>query len=361
MLSIIHTESSLGWGGQEIRVLRESQAFQRLGYNVKLIAPAEAEISKRAKEFDVSVITLPIFNRDLVAFRCLRRTIKQLQPAIINTHSSTDSWLTAAVCLSLRRPPKVVRTRHICAQPSRSRITRWLYGHAAQKVVTTGGAIRQQIISLGINPDHVVSIPTGINPESYPPGSKSDAKERLGLGGLTVIGVVATIRSWKGHRVLIEALKHLPASQYKLIFVGDGPIRLELEMEIKEKGLQDLVLFAGEQKEVISWLHAMDVFVLPSYANEGISQALIQAMMAEIPVVTTSAGAIEEVALDCQTALVVEPNKSEPLRAAITLLLEDRALAEKLAMNARAFVLAKHTEAIMVRQMIDVFENLVCT
>jgi glycosyltransferase involved in cell wall biosynthesis len=143
--------------------------------------------------------------------------------------------------------------------------------------------------------------------------------------------------------------------------VGDGPIRLKLEKEIKEKGLQDLVFFAGEQKEVISWLHAMDVFVLPSYANEGISQALIQAMMAAIPVVTTSAGAIEEVAFDCHTALVVEPNKSEPLRAAITSVLEDRALAENLATNARAFVLDNHTEAIMVRQMINVFENLVCT
>ena len=105
--------------------------------------------------------------------------------------------------------------------------------------------------------------------------------------------------------MLIEALKHLPASHYRLLFVGDGPIRRTLQEELLAAGLADLVLFAGHQNDVLPWLQAMDVFVLPSYANEGISKALVQAMMADIPVVTTTAGAITEVAKDGDTALVV--------------------------------------------------------
>jgi glycosyltransferase involved in cell wall biosynthesis len=236
--------------------------------------------------------------------------------------------------------------------------TRWLYHKAAQKVVTTGEAIRAQILKLGIPAHHVVSIPTGINPDSYPPGSKNEAKSRLELSGLTVIGVVATIRSWKGHRVLIEALKHLPASDYRLLFVGDGPIRIALQEELRAAGLADLVLFAGHQNDVLPWLHAMDIFVLPSYANEGISQALVQAMMAGIPVVTTTAGAITEVAKDGETALVVEPNDPQALRNAVATVLHDPQLARKLVTSARQFVLEHHSEAVMVERMDAVFQEL---
>jgi glycosyltransferase involved in cell wall biosynthesis len=356
--SIVHTESSVGWGGQEIRVLRESKAFLDRGHQVTVLAPAQAEIAKRAVDFGVPVCQVPILHRNFRAFWSLRKALKRLNPDLVNTHSSTDSWLVAAVCLSMRRPPKVVRTRHICSQPSRSVTTRWLYHKAAQKVVTTGEAIRAQILKIGIPADHVVSIPTGINPDSYLPGSKNEAKSLLGLSGLTVIGVVATIRSWKGHRVLIEALKHLPASEYRLLFVGDGPIRLALEEELQAAGLGDLVLFSGHQNDVLPWLQAMDIFVLPSYANEGISQALVQAMMAGIPVVTTTAGAITEVAKDGVTALVVEPNDPQALRTAVTTVLDDPQLARKLALSARQFVLENHSEVVMVQSMDAVFQDL---
>ena len=359
--SIVHTESSVGWGGQEIRVLRESKAFLERGHQVTVLAPANAEISHRAADFGVPIFEVPIFHRNLQALRSLRKAIKSLRPDIVNTHSSTDSWLVAVVCLSLRRAPKVVRTRHICAQPSRSLITRWLYRRAAQKVVTTGEAIRSQILQLGLPADHVVSIPTGIDPEIYAPGPRSEAKMRLGLSGLTVIGVVATIRSWKGHRILIEALKHLPSSHYRLVFVGDGPIRMAIEEESRLAGLADLILFAGHQNNVLPWLRAMDVFVLPSYANEGISQALVQAMMAGIPVVTTTAGAITEVARDHQTALVVEPSNPQALRVAITSLLDNPALGSHLAAGARELVLRRHSEAVMVEKMDGVFRSLLPT
>jgi glycosyltransferase involved in cell wall biosynthesis len=158
--------------------------------------------------------------------------------------------------------------------------------------------------------------------------------------------------------VLIEALKHLPTSNYRLLFVGDGPIRTALQEELVAAGLADLVLFVGHQNDVLPWLHAMDIFVLPSYANEGISQALVQAMMAGIPVVTTTAGAITEVAKDGETALVVEPNDPQALHKAIIKVLDNPQLARKLATSARQFVLEHHSEAVMVQRMDAVFQNL---
>ena len=267
----------------------------------------------------------------------------------------------AVVCLSLRRAPKVVGIRHICAQPSRSLKTRWLYRRAAQKIVTIGEAIRSQILHLGLLADHVGATPTGIDPEIYASGLRSEAKMLLGLSGLTVIGVVATIRSLKGHSILIEALKHLPSRHYRLVFVGDLPIRMAIEEEFRLDSLADLILFAGHQNNVLMWLLGMDVFVLPSHANEGISRALVQSMMAGIPVFATTVGAITEVARDHQSALVVGPSNPHALRPAITSLLDNPALGSHLATGARELVLRSHNEAVMVEKMDGVFRGLLLT
>ncbi|MCP9809870.1 glycosyltransferase family 4 protein [Cyanobium sp. HWJ4-Hawea] len=356
--SIVHTESSIGWGGQEMRVLSEARGFIERGHRVTVLAPPNAQLVGRAVDYGVPIKTVPIFGRNLRAFLCLRAALVALHPDVINTHSSTDSWLVALVLLTLWRRPKVVRTRHICAQPSRSLTTRWLYQNAAQRVVTTGEAIRRQIVSIGVPADQVFSIPTGINPDKFVPGSADGAKSLLGLEGLTVIGLVATIRSWKGHRVLIDAVRDFSADNVRVVFVGDGPIRQTLEKEICDAGLASLFIFAGHQQNVLPWLQAMDIFVLPSYANEGISQALVQAMMASIPVVTTTAGAIPEVARNRETAFVVQPNDPIQLRAAIVELMANPSLASELAMRAREFVLTHHSEAGMLSEMDQLFTTV---
>lgn len=353
--SIVHAESPVGWGGQEILVLRESKAFLERGHQVTVLAPPNSEISHRAADFGVPIVQVLIIYRNLQALSASKKATKSLRVDIVNIHGSTDSWLMTVVSLYIRRAPKVVRVRHICAQPSRSLITRWVYRRAAQKVVTIGEAILSPILHLGLPADHVGSTPTGIDPEIYAPGLRYEAKILFGLTGLTVIGVVATIRSWKGHGILIEALKHLPSKHYRFVFVGDVPIRMAIEEESRLAGLADLILFAGYQNNVLLWLLAMDVFVLPSYANEGISQVLVQAMMAEIPVFATTAGAVTEVARVHQSALVIEPSNPHALRAAITSLSDNPALGSHLATGARELVLRSHNEAVMVEKMDSVF------
>ena len=78
-----------------------------------------------------------------------------------------------------------------------------------------------------------------------------------------------------------------------------------LDAQVDALALRGRVVFAGQQDDVAPWLRALDVFALPSYANEGVPQALLQAMFAGVPCVTTDAGAIPEIARDGETALVV--------------------------------------------------------
>src|SRR5690606_24623325 len=110
-------------------------------------------------------------------------------------------------------------------------------------------------------------------------------------------------RSWKGHRFLISAMNDPRLAGAHLAIVGNGPQDQNLQQQIDELGLRDRVRLAGRHDDVVPWLHAFDVFALPSTGNEGVPQALMQAMACELPVVTTDAGAIPELARHEETAL----------------------------------------------------------
>lgn len=96
-LRILHTESSTGWGGQEIRILTEAQGFMARGHQVGLITPPEATIYSEAQRRGIPVIGLPIARKHLRPLLAMRQWLAHHAQGfdVINTHSSTDSWLVA--------------------------------------------------------------------------------------------------------------------------------------------------------------------------------------------------------------------------------------------------------------------------
>ena len=137
--------------------------------------------------------------------------------------------------------------------------------------------------------------------------------------------------------------------------VGDGPQREALEALARELGIADRVRFAGNQSDVAPWLQSLDLFCLPSYANEGVPQALMQAMACGLPVISTPVGSIAEIVQDGDTGRLVQPEDAAALRAAIESLLADGPLRSRLATNARSAALQRFGEDRMVERMIDVF------
>jgi glycosyltransferase involved in cell wall biosynthesis len=106
---------------------------------------------------------------------------------------------------------------------------------------------------------------------------------------------------------------------------------------------------------VVPWLQAFDVFALPSYANEGVPQALIQAMLVGLPAVTTHAGSIAELARDGETALVVPPQQVAPLREALQRLLQSAELRKKLGEAARRHCEANFSYQAMLERMEQIY------
>lgn len=375
-MRILHTESSCGWGGQEIRILTESQGLRARGHQVVLACSPKSQIAKEAARFDVPVIELPIEKKKIKGLRALRTLLRSQMFDVVNTHSSTDSWLVALACVGLKDAPAIVRTRHISAPLVRNWATRWVYRRPS-RVVTTGEKLRHDVVAAAGVPQHrVVSIPTGMDAQRFVPADqalKSQMRARLGLpADALVVGIVATLRSWKGHRYLLDAAANLVKQQaaaldarqdahtlpnLQILIVGHGPQWDNLQAQVATLGLHEHVRFVGNQDDVVPYLQTMDIFCLPSYSNEGVPQSLIQAMMVGLPCVTTQAGAISELALHEQTALVVPMEQAGALAQAIVRYTQEPALAASLGAAGRARVLERCSLKAMLDAMETVFKQ----
>lgn len=364
-LRILHTEASCGWGGQEIRILGEARGMIRRGHQVHLVCPAEARIATEAARWGVPVTALPIGRKNLKGWRALRGFLKGHAFDVVNSHSSTDSWLAALALAGLKNAPRLVRTRHLSAAVPNNVFSRWLYRSATAAIATTGEPICRHLIEdIGVDAERVQSIPTGIDAASYGPAlpeERIEIRRRLNIPEAAfVVGIVATLRSWKGHKYLVSAFARFVADHPEavLVIVGDGPQRAQLEQQVAELGLTQWVLMPGNRHDVADWLKAFDVFCLPSYANEGVPQALLQAMFSGLPCVTTQAGAIGEIALAEQTALVVPMQEDAALAAALARLAENPALRQRLGDAANAWCRANFTEAHMLDRMEALFRHV---
>ncbi|QTR48838.1 glycosyltransferase family 4 protein [Candidatus Thiothrix anitrata] len=103
---------------------------------------------------------------------------------------------------------------------------------------------------------------------------------------------------------------------------------------VNQYNLADRVIFAGQQDDVVPWLQAMDIFVLPSYGNEGVPQTLIQAMLCELIVVSTPVGSIAELVRHGVTGFLTPPKDSDELSCLLNRLLLNTIEKNKLQLKA---------------------------
>lgn len=363
-LRILHTESSTGWGGQEIRILSEMRGMLDRGHELMLLTPESAEIYPAAQRLRIPVVAVPMLKKRLPPLLALRRWLEQHGRgfSVINSHSSTDSWLAAAACASLRRQPPIVRTRHVSTAINNHATTRWLYRQATAHIVTTGEALRQQLHRDNSIPlSHTTSVRTGIDLKRYRPLPQAACRTALGVAARPALGILATLRDWKGHDDLLDAWATLRAdfADWQLLIIGDGPRREHLEQRVAQMNLADSVRLVGNQDNVPEWLNCLDLFALPSFGDEGVPQGIMQAMACGKAVVSTPVGAIGEALQRDETGLMVEPRNPKALAAALARLMGDSALRERFGNAGLIYAQSHFGLDIMLDRMEAVFRQVI--
>lgn len=145
---------------------------------------------------------------------------------------------------------------------------------------------------------------------TYQPQIREEVRRELGLDAeALVVGHVGQFRPQKNHRFLLDVFAKLPPSA-RLLLVGDGMLRSELERQAKALGVFDRVIFAGVRADVNRLLQAMDVFVFPSLF-EGLSVATVEAQTAGLPCLIS-----DKVSLECKkTDLIDQLSLDEGIEA----------------------------------------------
>jgi glycosyltransferase involved in cell wall biosynthesis len=362
-LAILHTEASLGWGGQERRILVEALAMRRRGHRLAFVCDPRGELYQRARLQNFPV-TPQVFGgiHNLGAWVRLRRLLGAGAVDILNTHSSLDSWVGTLAWRSLRTRPLLMRTRHLSTRVRVNRRTRWLYRTPAA-IITTGEVTKDLLMErLGVPGRRIFSIPTGVELAEFAPQEKSrELLAQLQIpADAFIFGSVAVLRSWKGHLDLLEAFHELfrAGARAFLLLVGEGPYRVVIEEKVAQLGLQHRVRLAGFRDQVAPWFALMDVKVLASYANEGVPQSLLQALAMARPVVGTSVGGIPEVIVDGETGLLVPPRDTRALAQAMGRLMADPDYRGQLGRRGRELVVEKFSMEQMAAEIEAVYEVL---
>ncbi len=360
-MKILHTEASPGWGGQELRILTEAEGMRARGHQVILAVQRGGGLVQPAREAGFLVYEFSFKRRRAFSLLYhLMRVIRKHGIEVINTHSSLDAWVGGLA--GKISGSRVVRTRHLSTPIRKGLNSRLLYNWLADSVVTTCESIVEVIQKQARLPDsRCCSVPTGVNPEVVV--SKPDEvvafREKLGIKpDDCLVGTLCVLRGWKGVSDMLHAAKLLEdAPNLKWVVVGSGASENHFKREWKELGLEDRVIFTGHLAPPYTALAAMDIFMLLSWANEGVSQASLQAAWLEKALITTKVGGLHEVCLDGKTGLNVPKRDPAAVAEAVRHLSQDPALRQKFGQEAKALVSEQFTLAHMLDKMEKVYAS----
>ena len=363
-LTILHTESSIGWAGQEMRIIIEAREMKNIGYNIIIaVQPCSGIIPAIDREgFGKEIMAMNKKNT-ITSVIYLIRIIAKYKVDIVNTHSSWDSWIASIAARISRHNPIIIRTRHLSTPVSKGLLSRIVYQYLPHLIITTGNSIRESLININRFPhDKIVSIPTGVDLDVFCPRPvNNELRSKLGISKEgKAIGTIAALRSWKGHDYLLEAAKILieKRKDTKFVIAGDGPRYNHLVEKAKSMGITNHVLFLGYRDDIPDILSMLDVVVLPSYANEGVPQSILQAMAMGKPVVASSAGSIPEVVHDKETGILVEPKNANALAEGIVFMLDNHDFARTVAANARKLIETQYSLRHMVSRIEEIYNDL---
>lgn len=358
-LRILHSESSLGWGGQENRILNEMLALRELGHELSVLTQPGAKLALRAGEAKFPVFETRMRNIfDIRALLDIRRVIGETRADVVNTHSGRDTQLVGMAARSIfGTRPRIVRTRHL-ALPITSRFT---YSVLPDHVVTVSAFVADYLVSAGIPRARITTVLTGVELSRY----RSDLpdtplREELGLPAETLlVGTVAILRRKKGHAELLEAipavLEKFPEAHF--VLAGNGPQQQNLEKRIAELGLAQRVHLLGLRRDVINVLRALDLFVLPTH-QEALGTVFVEAGAMGLATVASRVDGVPEVVVDGVTGILVPALEVAPLAEAIVTLLADPARRKAMGSAARQHVVTRFSRQVMGSGMIEVYRKL---
>ncbi len=370
-LNIMQMTDVTGRGGAEKALADIALNLDRERYNVTVCATRSAgNYQSLLDEAGIKTFVQGRKSRwEIGQWWKLVRLLRSERVDILHTHLFGSNTL-GRLLGRLGGVPVVIAHEHWSTiSPRQAQIDRLLY-RLSSRVIVPSEASKQLVMQTEKIPAGAIRVLyNGVDTSRYmPPGTEARAEARLEFGVKDyelLIGVVGRLSPEKGGMDnLIRAAYRLgeQRSNVRLLIVGDGPVRAELEkldaeLHDGDGGRESTVIFAGARQDIARLLGAMDMFVLPSL-NEALPIVILEAMAVGLPVVATRVGGVPEIVQDGATGLLVAPGDEAALLTALNRLADDNALRAKMADAGREQVRGKFTIEQMVRNLEIIYEEL---
>lgn len=341
---ILHVVYSFDVGGLENGVVNliNHMPADRFRHGVIALAHCAPAFCERVRRPDVTFIALhkpP--GHGIKLYPQLFRLFLSMRPAIVHTRNMAA--LECTVPAWFARVPVRVHGEHgwDTSDPGGSlrkyQLLRRAYSPFVTRYVALSGQIESYLTDrVGIGTARVERICNGVDILSFRPALTPEPifGSPFNDPSVVVVGTVGRLQTVKDQVNLVRAVAlarargGMGSQSLRLLIVGDGPQRAEVEAEIRATGIGDLTWLAGERKDVPAVMRTLSIFALPSRA-EGISNTILEAMASGLPVVATDVGGNPELVAAGETGLLVPAQDPEAMAHALLRYTADAALRHK--------------------------------
>lgn len=342
-LSIVHILDSLEVGGMERTVVRLALSQLEAGHKVQVVTLlTNGPLAKPLDDAGVRVTCLnkkPGFDFALVNNL---RTIATKEIEIIHTHNIVPHYY--ATLATLGKKVRRINTRHDMGMHLKGRRMNYLYRLSLLRTdaaIAVCEAAKARFVSTNSIPPNLISVinngipATDANKECSEKSIETKKQLNLPTNG-TIVGSVGRLNAVKDYGTLIRAFskvqKEIPDA--KLVIIGDGPERNELQTLIDTLKIGESVTLLGERNDIEKILKQIDVFALTSL-TEGFSVALVEAAWAGLATIATDVGGNREIVLNNTTGFLAEPKNIDDIESKIKTLLKNKNLRETFGERAR--------------------------
>jgi glycosyltransferase involved in cell wall biosynthesis len=355
-LRVLMVDSERSWRGGQAQVFLLMRGLVDAGVDVVLASPADGVLHARAAELRVERI--PWTARSGSAFR-LRAVLRRGRFDLVHSHASRAHGLVAAARVGWRGRPRHVVSRRVDFAVGGTPWGAWKYRRGADAYLAISEGVRAVLERGGVPARAITVVPSGIDLDKFARvRDPSYLREEFDLArGDRVVVNVAALAPHKAQSVLLRAIDRVRRkARVRCIIVGEGPLRAALEREAAALGLGAHVTFTGFRLDALEFIRLADVFVMSSRL-EGLGTSIMDAHAIGAPVVATRTGGIPELVEDGVTGLLVAPGDPGPLADALIRMLDDEALRDRCARNARTLS-TRYDYRRMVYKTLDVYRRL---
>jgi len=360
-MNILFLANHINVGGISSYLFTLASGLREKGHNVYL-ASGGGELLDKFASSGIKQIKVPLRTKKevspgiIISFLKLRKEVKKHKIDLIHSNSRTTQVLGNLLSRYCAKPH--IFTCHGFFKP---KLSRRLFPCWGKLVIAISQEVKEHLISdFKLNENKITIINNGIDLHNFGNfAGRQSFRESLGLGDAPLVGIIARLSDVKGHTYLFQAMqaviKNFPST--KLLVAGEGKMKEVLVREAEDLAIKDNVLFLPQAAGTENVLAGLDIFVMPSL-QEGLGLALMEAMAQGLAVVGSAVGGIKTLIKDAQNGLLVPPGDAVSLAEAISRLLGDKPMREKLGASARKFIIDNFSKEKMVSQTERAYKNV---